>query len=149
MLKWNNLLCCGIINILKESVRMAYKEWYCFPQRMSVIHTCLIYRNNAKNLLQNRSVLYYQNSHLALRLREIKQNMTYFVLNLNLFFSFSFVLFLPTLEPSVNFNNSKLAHLILWIVNLVPRSHFFYAEAGDLDARLVNSRELIIILGSG
>ena len=61
---------------------------------MSVIYTCLIYRNNAKNLLQNRSVLNYQNSHLALRLRVIKQNMNYFSLNLNFFF-FIFFCFIP------------------------------------------------------
>jgi len=47
----------------------------------------IIYRNNAKNLLQNRSVSNYQKSHLALRLREIKQNMNYFPLNL-IFFCF-------------------------------------------------------------
>ena len=61
---------------------------------MSVIYTCLIYRNNAKNLLQNRSVLNYQNSHLALRLRAIKQNMNYFSLNVNFFF-FIFFCFIP------------------------------------------------------
>ena len=54
----------------------------------------LIYRNNAKNLLQNRLVSNNQNSHLALRLREIKQNMNYFSLNLNFFF-FIFFCFIP------------------------------------------------------